>query len=243
MNFKPVVSALTLALAAVTAFATPVTYYGADNGVGPGGAHPNSTAALGAFSAAVGTTSLINFEGLAQSLNPTGVSVGPGTTLTVTGNVGGGLTTTGASVDYGYNTTAGGSEFLQMEPNFSSAGATATFNFASGVDAFGAYFTGTETAYPGAISVRFNDGSSESLSLTKTTSGGIVFFGFADPGADIVSIAISTGATNSSGRDFWGIDDVRFATTPASVPEPGTLFLVGAALLGLAQWSRKRARG
>ena len=75
-----------------------------------------------------------------------------------------------------------------------------------------------------------------------STSGGVVFFGFADPGADIVSVAITTGATGNT-RDIWGIDDVRFAAAPASVPEPGTLFLVDGAPLGLAQWARKRVRG
>ena len=171
------------------------------------------------------------------------MNLGFGASLTVTGNAGGGLTKTAGVTTLGYNTTAGGSEFLQMYPGFdSTTGATATFKFASAVDAFGAYFTGTETGCPGAISVRFNDGTSESLALTKNSAGGVVFFGFADPGVDIVSIAINTGATSSS-QDIWGIDDVRFAATPASVPEPGTLFLVGAALLALAQWGRKRVRG
>jgi len=244
MNFKSAFCAATLAFAALTASATPVTFYGSDNGVGPGSPHPGSAAAESAFQAAAGLTSLVNFEGLATSTNPTGLNLGHGATLTVTGNVsGGGLVTSSLSpaTTLGYNTTVGGSEFLQMLPDFNSLGATATYNFASGIDAFGAYFTGTESSYPGAISVRFSDGTSQSLALTKTTAGGVVFFGFTDAGADIVSVAISTGATSGT-RDIWGMDDVRFAAAPAGVPEPGTLFLAGAALLALAQWSRKRGR-
>ena len=245
MNFKLLASASALALVAMTATASPVTFYGADNGAGPGAAHPGSSAAEAAFQAAAGLTSLVTFEGLATSTNPTGVNLGHGASLTTTGNVaGGGLVTSSLSpaTTLGFNTTVGGTEFLQMDPNFNSAGATATYSFASGIDAFGAYFTGTESGYPGAISVKFNDGTSQSLALTKNTAGGVVFFGFADPGAMIVSVAVSTGATSGT-RDLWGMDDVRFAATPASVPEPGTIFLVGAALLALAQWARKRVRG
>ena len=50
MNFKFAICASALAFAAITASATPVTFYGADNGVGPGSAHPGSAAAESASS-------------------------------------------------------------------------------------------------------------------------------------------------------------------------------------------------
>ena len=62
-NLHGVVLAIGIVLVfAIQASATPITFYGLDNGVGPGGARPNSDAAAASFALATGPTSLINFE-------------------------------------------------------------------------------------------------------------------------------------------------------------------------------------
>lgn len=110
-----------------------------------------------------------------------------------------------------------------------------TFTFAVPVYAFGFYLTDTQDNFPGPILVTFNDGESQSLSITKNdNSGGALFWGYSNPGAAITSFSISTGATSDK-RDLWGIDDVYYA----QVPEPRTMLLLGAGLAYLA-WRRRR---
>jgi len=206
-----------------------VTFYGADNGAGPADARPFSDAAASAFDAAIGAHGLIDFEGLPVG-NFGSLGVGPGVTATLT-NLDPSYSRI-SNVDQhtptplGYNTTAGGNQFLQISPFFDdAAGGSVTFSFASPIDAFGAYLTDSQVDFPGGITVTFSDGTSQVLSVAKNSDdGGVLFFGFTDFGASISSITYNTGATADT-RDLWGIDDVRYATT---VPEPGTLALLGA---------------
>jgi hypothetical protein len=242
MHRAPAIAlSVTLAIGiAGTAHAAIMTFSGADNGAAA--CHPppcvNSDAAAASFDAAAGPVGLITFEGLPLGSFGT-LTVAPGVTVTLTGaDVGSGIQNTNQGV-LGFNTTLGGTEWLRMVPPFNSAGETATFSFASPVDAFGGYLTGTQVGFPGPITVTFNDGSSQSLSVTKNNNtGGALFFGFTDPGAKIVSISLNTGATGST-RDVWGIDDVRFAAAPA--PEPASLGLLIIALIGLGATRRRRS--
>jgi len=237
---------LTIALATGivgTAHAAIMTFSGADNGAAA--CHPpacvNSDAAAASFDIAAGPHGLITFEGL--PLGPFGaLAVAPGVTVTLTGAAAGsgGIQNTNqhAPTPIGFNTTAGGTEWLQIFPNFNSPGETATFSFTSPVDAFGGYLTDTQVGFPGSITVTFNDGSSQSLSVTKNDdTGGAVFFGFTDIGAQIVGISYNTGATGDT-RDIWGIDDVRFAVVAA--PEPASLALIATWLIGFGVVRRRR---
>ncbi len=233
----------TLALAAslslgfaASAHASVVTFYGADNGIGPGGPFTNSAAAAASFDAAASTNNIITFEGATLP------NVAPGVSLTNAGDVGTGIQSTNQT-PLGFNTTTSGSNWLKVSPDFNSAGASWTFTFTTPISAFGAYFTDTETDFPGPLSISFNDGVLQSLPVTKTADGGgILFFGFTDLGASIALVTISTGATNLF-ADVFGIDDVRFtATTPTPTPIPATLplFATGLGALGLLGWRRKR---
>jgi len=231
------ISTVVLGLAAaLQAHAAVVTYYGADNGVGPGDAHPNTDTAIASYTAAATNTSLITFEGASLP------NVAPGVSVTLAGADGGGLVNTDqhSPTPLGFNTTPGGNEWLQMWPAFnSSTGETATFSFARPIDAFGANFTDTQVDFPGPITLTFNDGSTQVLTFDKNDdTGGVLFFGFTDFGKDISSIAINTGATGST-RDIWGIDDVRFQT----VPEPATWAMMVLGLAGLSLVGHRKTKG
>lgn len=244
MNFKGLLSvaAATLAGAAsLPASAAAVVFTGLDNGVGPGGAFVNANAADAALAASAGAGSVITFEGLALGI-PAGLVLAPGVSVTLTGNEApnGGIRNTDDHAEVlGFNTTSGGSGWLQMWPGFSSAGgAVATFSFATGIEAFGMYMSDTQETFPGTITVTYDNGGVVVLNPTKNdNSGGVAYFGFHDAGASITSIAIGTGATAGT-RDIWGIDDIRFVAT-SRVPVPATLLLAGVGLLALGACRRR----
>ena len=217
-------------------------YGGVDTGTGPGGPWPNSTAAEAAFWAALAVSSpTITFEGVG-SLS----TLAPGVSATlVNADPMSGLHNqdehpSAAGEFLGYNVTSGGNEWLMVVPQWGtptapSPGATLTFNFSSGISGFGLWFTDTQVDFPGPITVSFNDGAPEQLTVNKTgDAGGAAYFGFTT-NAPFTSVSISTGViggTVGSQRDSWGVDNITVGTAAdAPAPEPSTLSLLGCAAL------------
>jgi hypothetical protein len=150
---------------------------------------------------------------------PAGVSISGGST---TDN-------SGCGALCGFNTTPGGAFFRLL------VGGTATFTFATPIDAFGTYITGLQTDLVPQETLTFNDGSTQTIDTPTATGGGGAFMGFTDFGKSIVSVSYN--ATN----DIVALDDVLFEST--AVPEPATLTILASVLLGFGAIRLRRNRG
>jgi hypothetical protein len=202
--------------------ANPITFSGGDAGANSTDPRPNSNATAASFDAAagaLGATSLINFEsaplGAFSSL-----AIAPGVTLSGADVGGSNQTIRNSPVGtpdrlFGYNTTAGGSQFASMFGGF------LTFTFASPIDAFGGYLSGVQLD---GETITFNDGTNQTIPIPNIGGGvgGVQFLGFTDAGKQISSVTINVDG------DIVGLDDVRF-TVPSAVPGP----IAGAGLPGL----------
>jgi hypothetical protein len=236
---------LSLALLTVEARAGVITFVGED--LQPT-ANPtirtNSDAAAAAFNLAasgLGSVSTITFEaaplGSFTNLSvATGVSIngldanGNPQTIRNTSNF-----PSYPSVD-GSNTTSGGSRFVEMQ------GGTLVFTFTQPTQFFGAYLTGVQTNFF-ADTVSFNDGTSQSITLTgagtSSSVGETAFVGFTDAGKSITSVTITAGSP-TTGFDDIGVDDVEFQVS--SVPEPSSLVMCGVAGLTIGCYAGARRR-
>ncbi len=220
------------------------TFTGFDPGVAPGAPHPNSDGARMSFDAAaglLGNLGIIDFENQTPVSPAPVLSLAPGVTYTPTNPDASSGIFDSDDLVLGFNTTPGGTKHLRYSTS-STTDNDGTFSFATPIEAFGAYFTGVGTSGGDAFVV-FNDGTSQSFQLAPSSAGGVEFFGFTDPGQSITSVAIRQRVDNG---DIFGIDDVRFVVgglTPdviiddASVPEPGTLALLGISTLGLVGYA------
>lgn len=129
-----------------------------------------------------------------------------------------------------------------------------TLTFDQGISALGFY--GTDLGdFDGSFEIELlraneaaGDGRVEVLKPTAdAVNGTLQFFGFYDPNPQNaytqVVFRINQNATDVEDFDFLGFDD--FVVGPVApgnpVPEPGSLALVGAALLGVAAARRRKA--
>lgn len=218
--------------------AAPMIFTGTDN-VGPGDARPNADTAYGDFITALGgaTTNVVDFEG-----GNNGDFSFSGN-FESTGTFASGVVSNDTK-DLGYNTTAGGDSHLRVTPGgFGDWGSLSlTLNYASGINAWGGFFTGLETGaggYSGFLTLSYTDGSTTEIAIPESpTGGGVTFLGFLDHTALFNGITITETSDSDGGRDVWGLDDI----TTANVPEPSVLFLMSAGLFGMSLASRRRIR-
>ena len=256
------------------AAASITTFSGIDSNLASTSApRPNSEAALVAFQAAVSalgqSVSTNDFETapLTPGALPNGVPVDLGAGLTMTlGNTSSATSSgntfstgirssanpvTAMFPQFGFNTTAGGAQFLRIVTQSISPDATThatvTFDFATSVDAFGLSLTGLGSNDGSAASLHFVDGSSQVLPIAggniSGTSIETEFFGFVDAGALISSVVFDlqyTNLTRGSSAYLLGIDDLRFATPvpAAAVPEPSSALLLVTGLAVTQLWRR-----
>jgi hypothetical protein len=225
---------------AMGASAGPITTYsGLDAGAVSGSALPNANAAAAQFAAAVAglgqTLQTIDFESAPGGVILSPLDLGGGVALSLSNTSSQTRITQIQNVSGMFNTTPGGARYFAFVTQFVGAGvnttASATFGFATPVNAFGFYLTGLGN--DAAFTVGFFDGSSQTLPVSGSGSGfgGAQFFGFTDPGALVSSVTLTqsyTPAVDGFGY-FLGVDDVQFSP----VPEPTTLALVGAGLAAL----------
>lgn len=211
MNLKALssTSVLALSLLAGPAQAVPIIYTAYDEGSTSLAGSPNASAAAASFDAALGSHTLIDFE----SALPADVSL--------TGSTVGSAATRCSTPDRHCYATSGSSL---------AAGNGAGFDFATPIDAFGAYFTGWQISTQ-TLTLTYAGGATEVLDMGSGGRGGTRFFGFIDGGAQIVSISYD------SASDFTGFDDLRLRAV--NVPEPAGMALFGAAFAGFA---RRRCR-
>ena len=191
-----------------------------DVGAGPGDARPNSDAAAAAFdvaASALGPLLIEDFEAAPLgTFFPTLIL--DAMTVTFSGTAGSGSGIRGLTADpeiRGYNTTSGGSKHLRLAPLIPTSVpniTSVTLTPDEPVEAWGAYFTGVGTRPNTEIDILFSDGTAQSFDLPGDPFGGVLFFGFTDPGKEIASVTIQETITLIGGgdRDFIGIDDVRF---------------------------------
>jgi len=226
-----------LAVAASSAHAQITAYSGEDVGASPPGPYPNSNAAAATFDAAAtlfGPETIITFEPPTPLGAFSSLSFAPGVTLTGS-NISAGEQTiintplgTPVSV-FGFNTTPGGSQWLSL------FGGSATFNFATPVNYFGAYLTGVQL---GGEAFQFTDsGGSESVAIPNPGSGA-EFVGFTDTNS-FSSVTINVGG------DIVGVDDVRVegpAISSSTTPEPSSLAMFAISVLTGGGFLRRRLR-
>lgn len=152
--------------------------------------------------------------------------------------------------------TTGGGDITERKWWLTAYSFTLTFD--QGISALGFY--GTDLGdFDGGFEIELlranqaaGDGEVKTLKSTMSTNadavnGTLQFFGFYDPDPQNaytqVIFRINQTATDVEDFDFLGFDDIvvgPLAPGGGTVPEPGSLALVGAALLGVAAARRRR---
>ena len=223
-------------MTALSASASVTTFTGEDLNVNPGGAHPNATAAANSFYTAagsLGTVSQITFES-APTGAFTSLTVAPGVTISGANYTGSNQQILNSPADPaapsldGFNTTPGGTKFVEVE------GGSLVFNFTTPTQFFGTFLTGVQTSFY-QDTITFSDGSTQIINVpgagTTGSLGATDFVGFTDPGKLISSVTLYAGSA-TTGADFIGVDDVSYQGAAVAVtPEPGSFVLVGTGLL------------
>lgn len=238
------VSLAVLVAGSSAADAAFTTFYGFDPAAGPGGAHPNSDAARAAFVAALapGTVGVENFEGdplvggvIGVAFPPTGVT---GTSTPLANQ----FASVSGAVDGGFFPTSG-TNFYRLQTSSN----TAFFDLllsapVTAIGFYGADFSNYQSSGVSSPPIRLSlDGGSpiDTLNVAPQTipGGSVNFFGV------ITDTPFTTIRLINSGllSDGIAIDDIIVGqVAPAAVPEPASVGLVVAGVVGLLGYARRQ---
>jgi PEP-CTERM motif-containing protein len=220
---------------------TLTTFTGADNGAAIGSGYTNSNAAQASFLTAAGLLGTVDTHGVgmqtlgaasgtwlngdgtwATNIPPSSCSNG----LACVSNV-----TLGNTFGFNVSSADGNGKFLA----FSGDGQAIDFANTVPTHSFGFFATGLQG---NDISISFNDGSAETLTVVGNTNGGPQYFGFTDTAAFNAITLLGP-----AGSDAWGIDQISFNVTGVTspVPEPSTwaMMILGFAGVGFMTYRRK----
>jgi hypothetical protein len=225
------------------------TYFGIDQGNGnPPTAPVDSLAARNSFVGALTGVGVETFESQALNAFPTALTFAP-TSVTAA------ATTTDSTNIFVNNGTpfgtfaTSGTQFL-YDSGSGTQGLNATLTFSAAVAGFGLYATdlgdGIDPANQITFVLTLADSSSETVTTNvggNNTNANLLFLGVvsSDPSQKITSVEIQS--TNLAGGDAIGVDDLTIGLSAAAVvPEPASLGLLGAGVLGLAVGYLRRSR-
>lgn len=233
------IAAVTLATSAQAL----TVFSGQDDGAAIGGPFTNSSAAEAAFLAAAGAVGNVTKETFeTQALGYySPIAINGGSLSYVAPDFGPGFSGISNITNgnlFGFNVTAGGSQWFGF-PSFLPSG-IATFTFNSPTKSFGFYTTGVQTQFTAAIIVSQIDGNQQAFNLPLNVNGGVSYFGLVDTMAFTSVSIVNTSQPGQS--DAWGIDDISYNSSIVPEPASWAMLIAGFGLVGAAARRRRTAR-